>query len=111
MRTQSLCKDTDDTKKEIHSKTETTQRKFQMQLKEAETQAGCGSHRTADTSIGATQPPKLDELTSWAMFQQQFKRVAEHSDWTLCDKATYQTTALNEPAAHTLNDIPIGATY
>jgi hypothetical protein len=63
MRTQSLHKETDDTK-EIHAKTETTQCKFQMQLKETETQVGCGSRGRAGTSTGATQPPKFDELTS-----------------------------------------------
>jgi hypothetical protein len=68
MGTQSLHKETDDTKKEIHSMRESTQRKFQVQLKEVEPQAGCGSHGRAGTSIGATQPLKFDELTSWAMF-------------------------------------------
>jgi hypothetical protein len=45
------------------------------------------------------------------MFQQQFKMVAEHSDWMPCDKATYQAITLNKPAAHILHGIPTEATY
>jgi hypothetical protein len=83
VRTQSLRKDTDDTKKEIHSKTETTQCKFQK-LK-PKLAVGLTGEQTPTYLIGATQSPRFDEPTSWAMAQQQFQTVAEHSDWTLCD--------------------------
>jgi hypothetical protein len=54
--------------------------------------------------------PKFDESTSWAVFWRQFETVAEHNNWTPCDKATYPI-ALIEPAAHILDVIPSGAMY
>jgi hypothetical protein len=92
-----------------------------MQLKEvnAWTARATGEHSTTKawtsrrscrrtgTGAGATQPPKFDGSTSWAMFE----NMVEHSDWMPCDKATCLIAALSEPSAHILHDVPIGATY
>jgi hypothetical protein len=99
----SLCKETVDTKKDIHEELnlriqgtqveiETTlhgletfhklhyhtQCEFKTHLAEVEARAKHRSCRTG-TGVGAARPPKLDRSTSWAVSQQQFETVAEHN--------------------------------
>lgn len=51
---------------EMRMLVEITWCEFKMQLTEVEVQAG--SYGRTGTDIGAAQPPKFDESTSWAMF-------------------------------------------
>jgi hypothetical protein len=52
--------------------------------------------------VGAAWPPKLDGSTSWAMFQRQFKTMAQHNYQQPHEEGTNLITTLNVPAAHIL---------
>lgn len=77
----------------------------------AESRAERGSCRRMGTGAGVAQTPKFDGFTSWAVFRRQFQTVEEHNGWTSDDKVAHLIAALNEPAAHILHSVPIGARY
>jgi hypothetical protein len=89
---------------------QTTKTLVETNVAEVKPKAERASCSRTGTGVGAVQRPKFDGSTSRAVFRRHFETVAEHSGWTPPEKATYLISALNEPAAHILHDVPTGAT-
>jgi hypothetical protein len=90
---------------EFHSETEITRHELETQL--ALTQI-LPENRKRLKRDATTRVRRIDVM---GRVRQRFETVAEHSAWAPREKATYLIAALNELAAHILQDVPSGATY
>jgi hypothetical protein len=78
-------------------------------LKEVEAWAKHG--RGTETCVDTVKPPEFSGTTSWAVFQHQFKTIAEHTCWTRLEKSTHLVTTSQGHATNVLHGVPKGVTH
>jgi hypothetical protein len=79
---------------------EATSREFETQMAVAEARMRCRGGSKAGTSTDRVKPLKFDGSTSREVFHHQFRAMANHNDWTSCERAMHLFTILQGQAAN-----------
>jgi hypothetical protein len=82
-----------------------------MQLAAVEATMICEDSRNAGKSADRVKPPKLDGSTSWALFHHHSEAMANHNNWTICEKAAYLLAVLQGQVADVLHGVRTGAVH